>query len=82
MASDRPKLITGLPSYKEVLEQVFRRGGISADGVMHLTVDEICTMLCDEEFRRDEPEMAEHFYQILGQYNDETSEDEEADDSG
>ena len=82
LPSDRPKLITGLPSYKEVLDQVFRRGGISADGVMHLTIDEICTMLCDEEFRRDEPEMAEHFYQILGQYDDEMCEDEDADDSG
>ena len=59
---------------------MFRRGGISADGVMHLTIDEICTMLCDEEFRRDEPVMAEHFYQILDRYNEEM--DENPDDSG
>ena len=57
-----------------------RRGGISEDGVMNLTIDEICTMLCDEEFRRDEPVMAMHFYQILDRYND--GMDEEPEDSG
>ena len=80
LPSDRPKLITELPSYKEVLEQIMRRGGISEDGVMNLTIDEICTMLCDEEFRRDEPVIAMHFYQILDRYND--GMDEEPEDSG
>ena len=80
LPSDRPKLITEHPSYKEVLEQIMRRGGISEDGVMNLTIDEICTMLCDEEFRRDEPVIAMHFYQILDRYND--GMDEEPEDSG
>ena len=63
--SERPKLITELPSWKEVMAQVAARGGIQEDGSISLTMDEMCSMLCDSDFRRDEPELAEQFYKIL-----------------
>lgn len=63
--SERPKLITELPSWKEVMAQAAARGDVKEDGTISLTMDEICDILCDSDFRRDEPELAEQFYRIL-----------------
>ena len=62
---ERPQLITELPSWKEVMAQVEARGDVKEDGSISLTMDEMCDMLCDSNFRRDEPELAEQFYKIL-----------------
>ena len=63
--SKRPQLITELPSWKEVMAQVEARGDVKEDGSISLTMDEMCDMLCDSDFRRDKPELAEQFYKIL-----------------
>ena len=64
---DRP--ITVAPTWQEIVQNVIETRGLDENGGVTLTVPEMCNVLCDDNFERDVPDLAEQFRQIIAEYD-------------
>ena len=66
---EEDRLITVAPTWQEIVQNAIDTRGLDADGGIILTIPEMCSVLCDDNFERDVPDLAEQFRQIIAEYD-------------
>ncbi len=62
---DDCNLITEAPSWREIMDRVYQRSAGAEDGSISLTISEIGSLLCDDDFFREKPELGNSFTGFL-----------------
>ena len=66
---EEDRLITVAPTWQEIVQNAIDTRGLDANGGVSLTITEMCSVLCDDNFERDEPDLAQQFRQIIAEYD-------------
>ena len=66
---EEDRLITVAPTWQEIVQNAIETRGLDEDGGISLTIPEMCSILCDDNFEREAPDLAEQFRQIIMEYD-------------
>ena len=62
-------LITVAPIWQEIVQNAIDTRGFDENGGISLTIPEMCSVLCDDNFERDVPDLAGQFRQMIAEYD-------------
>ena len=66
---EEDRLITVAPTWQEIVQNAIDKRGLDENGGVSLTIPEMCSILCDDNFERDVPDLAEQFRQMIAEYD-------------
>ena len=66
---EEDRLITVAPTWQEIVQNAIDTRGLDENGGVSLTIPEMCNILCDDNFERDVPDLAEQFRQMIAEYD-------------
>ena len=66
---EEDRLITVAPTWREIMQKTAETRGINEDGSVSLTIPEMASMLCDDNFELEAPGLAAQFAQIIAEYD-------------
>ena len=66
---EEDRLITVAPTWQEIVQNAIETRGLDENGGVMLTIPEMCNVLCDDNFERDVPDLAEQFRQMIAEYD-------------
>ena len=66
---EEDRLITVAPTWQEIVQNAIDTRGLDENGGISLTIPEMCSVLCDDNFERDVPDLAEQFRQMITEYD-------------
>ncbi|MBQ4514622.1 MAG: hypothetical protein II969_16640 [Anaerolineaceae bacterium] len=66
---EEDRLITVAPTWQEIVQNAIDTRGLDENGGISLTIPEMCSVLCDDNFERDVPDLAGQFRQMIAEYD-------------